>query len=47
MIVPRKNMNKLILNNNDFKGLKYKDYYQNHEQYMNLIEYHDIFKTIE
>ena len=47
VIVPRKNMNKLILNNNDFKGLKYKDYYQNHEQYMNLIEHHDIFKTIE
>jgi hypothetical protein len=47
VIVSRKNMNKLILNNNDFKGLKYKDYYQNHEQYMNLIEHHDIFKTIE
>ena len=47
VIVPRKNMNKLILNKNVFKGLKYKDYYQNHEQYMNLIEHHDIIKTIE
>jgi hypothetical protein len=47
VIVPRKNMNKLILNKKYFKGLKYKDYYQNHEQYMNLIEHHDIFKTIE
>tara|TARA_B100000780_G_scaffold229158_1_gene168701 strand:+ start:14 stop:709 length:696 start_codon:yes stop_codon:yes gene_type:complete len=47
VIVPRKNINKLILNKKDFKGLKYKDYYQNHEQYMNLIEHHDIFKTIE
>tara|TARA_B100000767_G_scaffold114440_1_gene109161 strand:+ start:276 stop:971 length:696 start_codon:yes stop_codon:yes gene_type:complete len=47
VIVPRKNMNKLILNKSDFKGLKYKDYYQSHEQYMNLIEHHNIFKTIE
>ena len=47
VIVPRKNMNKLILNKSDFRRLKYKDYYQNHEQYMNLIEHHDIFKTIE
>ena len=47
VIIPRKNMNKLILNKNDFKRLKYKDYYQNHEQYMNLIEHHDIFLTIE
>ena len=47
VIVPRKNMNKLILNKCDFRRLKYKDYYQNHEQYMNLIEHHDIFKTIE
>ena len=47
VIVPRKNINKLILNKKDFKGLKYKDYYQKHEQYMNLIEHHDIFKTIE
>ena len=47
VIVPRKNMNKLILNKNDFKRLKYKDYYQNHEHYMNLIEHHDIFLTIE
>lgn len=47
LIVPRKNMNKLILNKSNFRRLRYKDYYQNHEQYMNLIEYHDIFKTIE
>ena len=47
VIVPRKNMNKLILNKNDFKGLKFKDYYQNHEQFMNLISHLDIFKTIE
>ena len=47
VIVPRKNMNKLILNKKDFKGLKFKDYYQNHEQFMNLISHLDIFKTIE
>ena len=47
VIVLRKNRNKLILNKSDFKGLKYKDYYQSHEQYMNLIEHHNIFKTIE
>ena len=47
VIVPRKNMNKLLLNKNDFKRLKYKDYYQNHEQFMNLISHLDIFKTIE
>ena len=47
VIVPRKNMNKLILNKDDFKKLKYKDYYQNHEQYMNLIDHRDIFKIIK
>ena len=47
VIVPRKNMNKLILNKNDFKKLKFKDYHQNHEQYMNLIGHLDIFQTIE
>ena len=47
VIVPKKNMNKLILNKKDFKGLKFKDYYQNHEQFMNLISHLDIFKTIE
>ena len=47
VIVPRTNMNKLILNKKDFKGLKFKDYYQNHEQFMNLISHLDIFKTIE
>ena len=47
VIVPRKNKNKLLLNKNDFKRLKYKDYYQNHEQFMNLISHLDIFKTIE
>ena len=47
IILPKKNKNKLIINREDFKKLKYKDYYQNHEQYMNLIEHHNIFKTIE
>ena len=47
VIVPRKNKNKSLLNKNDFKRLKYKDYYQNHEQFMNLISHLDIFKTIE
>ena len=46
IILPRKNINRLILNNINFKKLKYKDYYLNHEQYMNLIQYHDIFKII-
>ena len=47
IILPRKNKNKLILKVNNFKKLKYKDYYQNHEQYMNLIEHQNIFKIIE
>lgn len=38
VIFPRKNKNQLLLNANlDFKRLKYKDYFNNHDEYMNLV----------
>ena len=47
IIFSRKNRNRLILDKDDFKKLKYRDYYQNHKRYMNLIEHSDIFQTFD
>ena len=47
IIFSRKNRNRLILDKDDFKKLKYRDYYQNHEHYMNLIKHSDIFQTFD
>ena len=40
IIFPRKNRNKLsIKNNTDFKKLRFKDYFENHNNYMNPIDF--------
>lgn len=46
IIVKRKNRNLLSLNINNFKKLKFKDYYINHKEFMNLIEVEDIDQLI-
>lgn len=47
VILNRKNKNKLNLNIKDFKKLKFNDYVDNYKEYLNLIEYEDLFKIIE
>lgn len=43
IIFPRNNKNKLdISEKTDFKNLRYKDYYLQHEKYMNVIDYNKI-----
>ena len=41
-----KNTNLLNLNNNNFKNLKFKDYYENFKQYMNIYEYKEVLKIL-
>ena len=42
IILKRSNRNLLKLKINNFKKLKFSDYYRNHEKFMNLIEVSDI-----
>ena len=42
MILKRSNKNLLKLNVNNFKKLKYKDFYYNYKKYLNVINYEDI-----
>jgi len=42
IIFKRENKNLLTLNINNFKKLKFKDYYNNHQNFMNLIEVADL-----
>ena len=46
VIFKRQNQNLLKLNNMNFKNLKFKDYYTNHEHYMNLITVEKFFREI-
>ena len=46
IILKRKNKNILNLKIKNFKKLKFKDYYLNHKEYMNLITVSDIDKVI-
>ena len=46
IIIKRENRNLLSLNINNFKKLKFKDYYNNHKKFMNLIEVGDIDQLI-
>jgi len=46
MIFKRKNKNLLSININNFKKLKFKDYYINHKNFMNIIEPDDIDKIL-
>lgn len=46
LIYKKKNLNKLILDK-EIKKIKYKDYYHNHHDYLNLISYETFFKKID
>ena len=46
IILKRPNKNLLSLGTNDFKKLKFKDYYINHKKFMNLIEVSDLEKIL-
>ena len=46
IILKRPNKNLLSLDTNDFKKLKFKDYYINHKKFMNLIEATDLEKIL-
>jgi len=47
IILKRSNKNLLLLNIKDFKKLKFKDYYNYHEKFMNIIEAEDLEKIFE
>ena len=47
VIFKRKNTNCLKINSNNFKNLKFSDYYNNHNSYMNLVEYEDLEKVFD
>lgn len=46
VILKGKNENPLNLNIKDYKKLKFLDYYKNHYEMMNIIEYEDLIKII-
>ncbi len=46
IILKRKNRNLLEMKDQDFKSLKFSDYYKNHEKFMNLISHENIEKII-
>ena len=46
IILKRSNRNLLDIDINDFKKLKFKDYYVNHNKFMNLIEVDDLEKLL-
>ena len=46
IILKRKNKNLLKLETNDFKKLRFSDYYNNHKKFMNIIEVEDLEKII-
>ena len=45
IIFKRKNMNRLIIEEKNFKKLKFKHYYNNHKKFMNIISYKEIEKV--
>ena len=45
IIFKRKNMNRLIIGEKDFKKLKFEHYYNNHKKFMNIISYKEIEKV--
>ena len=47
MIFNRKNKSCLKINLTNFKDLKFSDYYNNHDAYMNLIEHKDLEKIFD
>ena len=47
VIFNRKNKNRLIIDKTNFKNLKFADYYNNHNQYMNTIRYEELEKVFK
>ena len=47
VIFNRKNKNRLIIDKTNFKNLKFADYYNNHNQYMNIIRYEELEKVFK
>ena len=46
VILKKDNKNLLNLNLNDFSKLKYRDYFDNYKNYLNLVEYKDFLKIL-
>ena len=47
IIFKRKNKNKLELQIDNYKNLRFSDYYNNHKKFMNLINYNDLEKIFK
>ncbi len=47
LILDRKNKNRLDFKINNFKNLRFSDYYNNYKKFMNIISHSDIFRVIE
>ena len=47
VVLKRSNKKVLNLDVNNFKDLKFKDYYNNHKEFMNLIQVEDLFNLLE
>ena len=47
IIINRPNKNILDINIENFKKLKFRDYYNNHDKYMNIIEVSELEKIIK
>ena len=46
VILKRQNRNLLNLQMNNFKKLRYNDFFLNHKKYMNIVEFSDLIKFI-
>lgn len=44
IIFKRKNKNLLSIEQNNFKKLKFRDYFENHNKFMNLVSHEDLEK---
>ena len=42
----RNNTDLLHIQNNDFRNLKFADYYNNHQKFMRVVEYNDLLNII-
>jgi hypothetical protein len=47
LIFNRKNKNKLDLNLNNYKNLKFYDYYKNYKKFMNIVSFQEAFKILD
>ena len=47
VVFKRKNKDQLILKEKNFKNLKFADYFNNHQKFMNLIDHNEIVKILD